>query len=422
MKKFLRKPIVTIIISILIVANLINFFILVFSINDIKDFGSSTENSKKLDLTEQNLLVFDLERFINSLSSERAKYDYLKVAATLQGLANREQPILYYKYESNGFNINGTKMDDYWLSELKKNGKYFENYNISTCNTFYDVINSVKSIAEINGVVIWDDKVPATSNVASTIAGVENLIPIRYDTSGDSAYTDLVINRNIFGSVKRNLVNVFENIDYLPDQNLAKTNTGIASTGSAKNDAYLWAKKYYIDTGKTSKEVMAYSRDSWISDLAIDNARFVYASLPEKIKAGEEVEVSVTVLNNCTQSGESWSKEENYRIAAAENGNNNFQITWAQYGYEQGSDVSHVRIYFESGNPIEVGEMVTIKFRIKAPTIAGDHYLNLQVVHDGQAWINGVLKQKIEVISSGTTTSNKSYSYSEDATYVRWII
>ena len=99
MKKFLRKPIVTIIISILIVANLINFFILVFSINDIKDFGSSTENSKKLDLTEQNLLVFDLERFINSLSSERAKYDYLKVAATLQGLANREQPILYYKYE-----------------------------------------------------------------------------------------------------------------------------------------------------------------------------------------------------------------------------------------------------------------------------------------------------------------------------------
>ena len=48
------------------------------------------------------------------------------------------------------------------------------------------------SAGEINGAVVYDPKVYATSNVASTVAGVENLLPIRFDPVPDSLYSQLV--------------------------------------------------------------------------------------------------------------------------------------------------------------------------------------------------------------------------------------
>ena len=45
---------------------------------------------------------------------------------------------------------------------------------------------------DVKGVVLWDPAVPATSNVASTVAGVENLLPICRDEASDSLYTRLV--------------------------------------------------------------------------------------------------------------------------------------------------------------------------------------------------------------------------------------
>ena len=40
--------------------------------------------------------------------------------------------------------------------------------------------------------MVYDEKVPATSAIASTIAGVENLLPIRYDLAPGSLYLRLM--------------------------------------------------------------------------------------------------------------------------------------------------------------------------------------------------------------------------------------
>ena len=48
-------------------------------------------------------------------------------------------------------------------------------------------------------------KFPATSNLASTLAGIEDLLCLRYDTSAGSLYTELVTNGTLV--VKRSFVN-----------------------------------------------------------------------------------------------------------------------------------------------------------------------------------------------------------------------
>jgi hypothetical protein len=59
--------------------------------------------------------------------------------------------------------------------------------------TIPDIISLVSEYRRfIKGAVVYDARVPATSNVASTIAGVENLIAVRYDTDPDSLYAKLI--------------------------------------------------------------------------------------------------------------------------------------------------------------------------------------------------------------------------------------
>jgi hypothetical protein len=351
------------------------------------------------------LIVFDLKKFSDTLSSSNEKYDYMKVAFTIQGLINRKQPLLYYKYESNGFTFNGKEMDQAWLDELKNDSNGFKNYTIVTYNSFYDIINLAKNLGVINGIVLWDNEVPATGNVASTIAGVENLIPIRYDVSKQSCYTDLVVNRKI-STVKRNLVNKFKNIRYLPDANLNPMNSGTTSSGSSKNDAYLWAKKYYLDTKKTNSTLMGYSRDSWLPSCNA-GACFVETDLPRSLRPNEEREVSVTVLNYNITSGERWTKEGLYRIGALSS--NDFKVTWSEFGFEQGDNPKGARLYFDSANPIDAGERVTIRFKIKAPSSNGSYYLNLGIVHDGVAWFSGDLTYNINVSSISSNNRKEEH-------------
>lgn len=382
-----------------------------FGFNNTFRLKSDVSSYHNLNNYDHKLKVFNLNAYVNTLPSEIEKYDYLKVAFAIQGLVNREQPILYYIWEGSGFSYAGEPiMDNVWLADLKQSGLLLDGYTIEYINSFYDIIDIANDIGAIDGVVLWDNEVPSTSNVASTIAGVENLVPIRYDVSKQSCYTDLVINRNLLGTVKRNLNNKFRNISYLPDQNLNAMSSGTPSSGSSKNDAYLWAKKYYLDTGKTSKTVMGYTEDAW-NTRCTTGACFMDASLPDTLQVNEEREITITVLNNNISSNETWTKSGNYRIAAANNGSNGFKITAAEYGFEQGNNVSQARIYLDSTNPIEAGERFKVKFTIKAPSTAGTYYLNLQVVHDGYGWFSGTIKQAITVSSSSTSSNTKKTYY-----------
>lgn len=359
---------------------------------------------------QNKVIYFDLESFTNSLPSSTEEYDYMKVAFALQGLINRQQPVLYYKYKSNGFPFLGVNIDDVWLADLKQDGYLFGGKEVVTYTSFDQVIGLANELGVVNGVVLWDPKVPATSNVASTIAGVENLVPIRKDVTNFSCYTDLVVNRNVFGSVQRDLTGKFTGSGYLPDGNLNPQTSGTASTGSAKNDAYRWAKKYYMETNKTSPTLMGYTRDAWIPACST-GACFVDSYLPTTMAPGEEKEVYVTILNNNVNSGEVWKNSQNYRIASnsGNGGHNDFKVTAAEYGFEQGDLTYGVRIYIDPNNDIEVGERQRIHFTIKAPDTAGTYRLNLGFVHDGSGWFNGTLDQTITVSSTSNNRKQEHY-------------
>ena len=112
------------------------------------------------------------------------------------------------------------------------------------------VINRLSSAEEairlfkglFRGLVVYDGNVPATSNLASTAAGCEDLLPVRFDPSAGSLYDFLF--RQMKLPVRLWLVK--------PDGSAKFTGSGMipdsreASTGSAKIDAYRWAIRRYV--------------------------------------------------------------------------------------------------------------------------------------------------------------------------------
>ncbi len=200
------------------------------------------------------LQVFDLKAFIDSIADNKVAYDYLKLAATLQGLVNRDKPQLYFLYESNYIaQENDMDSDQFWLTYLTKKGNHLSGYRLNRGNDFFKLLEQYHD--QIDGLVLWDQEVPATSNVASTVSGVENLLPVRYDPHSGSVYDELVQKRNLL-PVKKTLVDKFTGQGTIVD-------TDIPSTGSAKNDAYLWAKANYLDTNLTNPVLMEYALDAY---------------------------------------------------------------------------------------------------------------------------------------------------------------
>jgi len=188
----------------------------------------------------------------------RMAWDHCHAVSALQGLVNRREPLLYVTFVDSQHRK--TNVDDYWLEKLSGPGQWLQGRETKVVGNIVDLVRIFRS--HIRGAVVYDPAVAATSNVASTVAGIERLLPIRYDTSPDSLYTRL-ITRGRGLEVKRWLLK--------PDGTSMFTGQGLipgtdqASTGSAKCDAYLWAKKRYMDTGKCDGSYGAYYLDQyWI--------------------------------------------------------------------------------------------------------------------------------------------------------------
>lgn len=192
-------------------------------------------------------------------------FDAELAVVALQGLANREAPRIYInnRPQDNGNAdqwVDGIESDLYWLYAHSTQGQYLSGATLKAINwTKGSELDAVAALFRAcsdayNGVVVWDSNVPATMLAACTVAGAENLIPVRYDTSEGSLYSLLTGTLGL--EVKVNLVGKFADN--------AKGNiyeTDIPATGSAKNDTYLWAKANYLDTGKTSAEYFCLNRD-----------------------------------------------------------------------------------------------------------------------------------------------------------------
>lgn len=181
-------------------------------------------------------------------------WDQLHTIATLQGIVNRKAPHLYIKY----IEESGTCIDEYWWNKYRQPGEWLAGRDTIQLQGVTDAIRYYRDM--INGVVVYDPNVPATSNVASAVAGIENLVAMRYDTAPGSLYSQTV-SGGLRLPVKVWLVNkdgssLFTGEGLIPETNLA-------STGSIKNDPYRWFMEKYMKTGKCNTEYAAYYIDQY---------------------------------------------------------------------------------------------------------------------------------------------------------------
>ena len=199
-----------------------------------------------------------LTRNLSDPSSVKETWDELHAVATLQGIVNRKEPLLYLKYVVEG-NI---CIDEYWWNIYRQPGKWLAKRDTFLLQNLEDAVVYYRK--KISGIVVYDPKVQSTSNVASSIAGIENLMAVRYDTSRVSLYSRLVLHGPKL-PVKVWLVNRDGTAKFTGKGKIADTN--LPSSGSLKNDPYLWFIEKYMKTGKCSGEYGAYYIDQkWMEN------------------------------------------------------------------------------------------------------------------------------------------------------------
>lgn len=180
-------------------------------------------------------------------------WDTLHVLAALQGLANRAAPRLYLFYCAE-FN---TDTDRFWLDWFRGEDGWLKGVEIRALTSVQEAVTTFRDA--FDGLVVYDSSVPATSNVASTAAGVERLLPIRFDPSPASIYTLLTDQLQL--PVKLWLVNPDGSPKFTGHGKLPGLNT--PSSGSAKVDAYVWAALRWLNTRLCGPGVAAYYLDAY---------------------------------------------------------------------------------------------------------------------------------------------------------------
>lgn len=188
-------------------------------------------------------------------SAERV-WEQVHAVATLQGIVNRRAPRIYIFLVENG----GINIDRYWWNKYRQPGRWLQGRDTVLYPDAVALITAFRHA--LRGAVVYDPKVAATSNVASSVAGADDLIAIRYDTAKGSLY-DRVILHGPRLPVKVWLLHpdgrsMFTGRGSIPG-------TGQPSTGSAKDDAYRWFLAHYMQRGRGSTAYGAYYIDQrWL--------------------------------------------------------------------------------------------------------------------------------------------------------------
>lgn len=189
-------------------------------------------------------------------------YDEAVTVAVAQGIFNRSShdSRLYLTSRSN-------PRPEYWLNLFSQKGEWLSPRTIVPVSGMQELVELVRPY--LREVIIYDETVPATLNVATTIAGVENGIVL-----SPSSLSEMLPQ---FGG--------------LPVVDLRGKFTG-AESGSAKNDAYRWAVRQYLQKGKCSHHFMSLFEDSALArnrgdlgyavtrDWAVYQRSFVYDLSP----------------------------------------------------------------------------------------------------------------------------------------------
>jgi len=194
------------------------------------------------------------------VGGNKESYDETIAAASLQGIINRESPELFIVSDK-------YKRPQYWLDIMAKDGRWLDGREQKKLGSLDEIVALAGS--RVKGAVIWDPKVPATINVATTIAGVEDAVILSPE------YAEKYLEKWKLPVIK-DLRGMF---------------TG-AETGSAKNDAYRWAIREYLEKDKCSSHRTFLAEDSFITrdrgdngyaiprDWAVKNRSFVFDLSP----------------------------------------------------------------------------------------------------------------------------------------------
>jgi hypothetical protein len=185
-------------------------------------------------------------------AQRRRFWDETHLAVSLQGLVNRAGPRLFIRYLK--------EPDDFWWEQMIQPGGWMAGRPVVRVQTIAELLEHFRSFYQ--GAVVWDERVPATSNLGSTIAGCDDLLVLRHDEREGSLYRQLVHGRKPL-AVKVRLLRedgrpLFTGTGQIPG-------TALTSTGSAKNDAYRWLVEHYLKTGRANPQRMGYYLDGcWL--------------------------------------------------------------------------------------------------------------------------------------------------------------
>lgn len=191
--------------------------------------------------------LFALDR-----NEEKARWrfwDETQLAAALQGLANRVSPQLFLRYIP--------EADDFWWEQMTQPGGWLAGRQVVKVSSVEELLERFQAV--YRGAVVWDERVPATANLASTIAGCQDVLPLRFDEREGSLYRRLTQT----GRLKVNVRLLRDDGAPLFTGRGKIPGTDRESTGSAKNDAYRWLIAHYVETGKANPQVMGYYLDAF---------------------------------------------------------------------------------------------------------------------------------------------------------------
>lgn len=211
--------------------------------------------SGALTAEDKRVIYLDMNSFLARFADDTVlQYDALKTAASLQGLANRERPRLLLRFLEGEGPDGPANLDDFWLDVVRQ--AWMKDYTIERHESLTDVLKLFSDV--YRGWVHWDPAVPATANVAATVCGVEGLLPLR----ANSPFIKVLRDAGIDPQATLSLVGRFDG----------------SESGSAKCDAYLWAKREYLEAGKCHPALMAYYIDGYTQ--RPDLPGFHYPDLP----------------------------------------------------------------------------------------------------------------------------------------------
>lgn len=221
---------------------------------------------------EEPFYLYDLTQFRDFDRADgaavRRAWDETFLVAALQGLANRDSARLYVFFVA----AQGLETDRFWLDlfskEIPANGSEparrgwlqgRERREIGSLDELLTVFADA-----FDGVVLYDESVPSTANVAASVAGADRLLPIRFDASPGSLYSRLVVDPNgprlpvVVRLIETDGSPLFVGSGKIPG-------TDLDSSGSAKCDPYYWLVEKYLKTGKLNPAEGGYYLDAdWI--------------------------------------------------------------------------------------------------------------------------------------------------------------